>query len=165
MSSPFRRPRRRQDRSRPRHDPISRQRRRARGSKPTFTLAQAYDLAAVFRWFMRISTASAIPLSWKRSACRHCPSHGGADRMAERAPEALPRTESHRRSSGAGIDGPRRLKSPAMEKRRSSRKAQGAAAVSHRGGLCRRNPPAHVGDRRRVPMRGWSATMAFVILD
>ena len=39
---------------------------------PTFTLVQGYDLPR-FRWFMRISTASTTPASWKKSACRHCP--------------------------------------------------------------------------------------------
>ena len=39
---------------------------------PTFTLVQGYDLPRS-RCFMRISTASTTPASWKKSACRRCP--------------------------------------------------------------------------------------------
>ena len=39
---------------------------------PTFTLAQSYDLAELPAGSTPTSTASAMPPSWRRSACRRC---------------------------------------------------------------------------------------------
>jgi len=128
---PFRRPRRRQDRK-PRapwirylasDDALEVPSPTSRLRKPT--------ICRRFRRFMRISTrqrsleleeiglsplpeATVVLIEWP-----------------ERAPEALPQTESNRASSGAGIRRPAPLKSPAMEKPAAQvARLQGAAAVS-----------------------------------
>jgi len=134
-----------------------RQRRRARSSKPDLHACAAYDLPP-FRWFMRISTASAILRSWKRSACRIARGHVVLIEWPS-AHQALPRTESTSRFVRRWYRRPAPLKSPAMESGRSSRKLKALRQFLNEAATPTQ-PAAH--GRRRVERSyaRWSATMA-----
>ena len=149
---PVGRPRRRQDRRRPRHDPVSRRRRHASRFRARPSRSRKATICRRFRWSMPISTASTIPLELEEIGLSPLPEATVAlIEWPERAAGALPQDRidialSHRPALGstaraAEITGYGKAAAQVA-------RLQGAAAVSGRRRLCRRQAPAHA--RRRL---------------